>query len=265
MKIKNITGVTRLFDLGRRSQELAANQILKTDDDVKTQEAVGRHVEAGSLQLIEPPRASNALYTRPTPVTFAVKTGALARWADGDILTMCGVVFEVDTNSTITTGRIAVTDDLGDLPGLETSFDTSFLAAEEELAAVGITYVGKKTLGGATTYVFNLDTDVTSLVTFAAAFTNAGGSGTAPSVIKPAALSHIAPQQVCVDAVVPSGATKVVFTLPCTQILGIPVVAVFDGSGLAVAYSTTPTISGQTVELTSLTAGYVVTIIAWVR
>lgn len=265
MKIKNISGTAKLFSLGRRSVTLAANQVVSLDDEPTVVREVARRVKEGSLQLIEAPADHLGLYSQITPTSFAFKPGALLRWADGDTLNLCGVIFEVDTNATYTAGRIPVTTSLADLANLEAAFHTSFGASAVALADAGIAYVGKQTLGAVTTYVFSLDIDVTAVSAFVGTPTNAGGSGTAPSVIKPADLSVINPQQVTVDAVVPAGATRLALALPCTRILGTPVVSVVDGAGADVTYTQAPTISGNTIELTSLTAGHVATIIAVVR
>lgn len=274
MKIQNISGVSQLFSLGRRAVQLTPNEIITIDEDEKTVAAVMVLANAGSLKVVEGPASASFSRTAAPKVTFGLAFGALTRWADGDSVKVANVIFEADTNSTRTvagSNLVDVAADIGvSITAVENKFITAFStgAGKAALAAVGVKYLERVTIGSVVTLMFELDTARTAQASAISntAFTNAGGSGTAPSVVHAAAVSGGSAALAVVDVVVPAGQTAVVARLPYRQILGVPEVTVRDSGGVVQTYSSANvSVTGVNVKLVSLTAGHTATIVVPVR
>lgn len=264
MKIQNITGVSKLFSLGRRSMQLAIGEVVNIQDDPAVVDAVMKHAREGFLKVIEGPADSQVLRSKTPFSTIAIRCGAFARWANNDHLALNGVKFEADTDSTRTvTGSVLVA--LGaDIAAWEANLVAAFAANASALAAAGLTYLGKKTVNSLSTMFFKLDTTVVPVADSVVAFTNAGGSGTAPTVITASAVDTQNTSVCTVDILVPAGKTSVAVKLPYDQLLGTPQVTARNSSGVL---QSAPTVNsdGPFLEITGLTAGHTATIVAFCR
>jgi len=102
MTIKNITGATYTFKIGKRSFVLADQATTVADEDtVAIQDAV-REANAGNIQIItEPSIVQLAQYFAGTPAREGYVAVDLNTVVDGNTITIAGEVFEFDSNSTV--------------------------------------------------------------------------------------------------------------------------------------------------------------------
>ncbi len=265
MKIQNITGVAKLFSFGRRAMHLAVGEIVTIADEPSIITAVMALADAGSIKVLEGPATSQVFHSKsPLPV-IGVRLGAFARWADGDHLNLCGVKFEADTNATRSVTGSKLVTLITDIATFQTNMIASFATNAAALAAVGLTYLGVKTLNSLPTLFFSLDTDITPVASAVSSFTNAGGSGTAPSVVTAAVAETKGAQLSVIDITVPAGKTSVAMHLPYdTMLQAAPEVTVRTSGGVLQAAPTVYNSDGF-IEVTGLTAGHIVTIVAFVR
>lgn len=270
MKIKNISGKRSLFSLGRRSMELAINEIVNLQDEPAVVAAVQALAAEGKLQVIEGPATSQNLSGREALAGFAVKVGAITQWLATNTLNIEGVVFEVTTNGTRTIPGSILVDKSGGVT-TDAHIAASFAAAMNSAAGVaalkrvGVTLAGLRTLNAVSVLAFTLDTNVLPLSLLSVTITKTGSTGAAPTYSTVAETSSKNASVSVVDVTVPVGATSVVVTLPYAQLLSAPSVTIRNPAGVLQAAPSATYVDGSTVELTGLTAGHIATIVAFTR
>ena len=105
MKIKNVSGATLTFKVGNRSYVLASNATTAVSETTDSLEDVIREVEAGNLELVGAPAISQFAGTPACPGYVSVDLNTVV---DENTLTVGGVVFEFDDDSTVTGTNTAV-------------------------------------------------------------------------------------------------------------------------------------------------------------
>lgn len=107
MKIKNVSGATATFQLGKRSTvTLANNGTAIVADDYKTMTDVLSWVKLNQLEVVEGDAASHVV--TETGVK-GYKLITLDTVVDTDIITIAGVNFEFESTSGVTEGNVSVT------------------------------------------------------------------------------------------------------------------------------------------------------------
>lgn len=136
MKIKNVSGATLTFKTGNRSHVLASNAITAVDETTDSLADVVREVEAGNLELVGSPAVAQFA---GTPARHGYVAVDLNTVADTNTLTVGGVVFEFDSNSTVTGTNTAVDIGTGS-PSHATIADRlkTAINANATLAALGL-------------------------------------------------------------------------------------------------------------------------------
>jgi hypothetical protein len=107
MKIKNVSGSTKTFQLGRRNTvALANNGTALVNDDPETMSDVLAQVRKNYLEVVEGVPASNVV-TKTGVKGYKLIT--LDTVVDTDIITIAGVNFEFESTSGVTSGNVSVT------------------------------------------------------------------------------------------------------------------------------------------------------------
>ncbi len=138
MKVKNISGATLTFKAGKRTYTIGNNVTTTIDDTLDALNDAIENVEAGRLELVTVPAVASYA---GTPARYGYADINLnSTLADGDILTIAGVVFEFDTaaSNSITAGRTRVLLDAGPAHATTAAALKTAINADTTLIALGL-------------------------------------------------------------------------------------------------------------------------------
>lgn len=105
MKIKNVSGATLTFKVGKRSYSLASNATTSVDETTDALSDVIREVEAGNLELVGAPAIA---HYSGTPARDGYVSVDLNTVVDTNTITIAGEVFEMDDDDTVTGDNTSV-------------------------------------------------------------------------------------------------------------------------------------------------------------
>jgi hypothetical protein len=105
MKIKNVSGATLTFKVGKRTHSLASNATTTVDETADALSDVIREVEGGNLELVGVPAIAHYAGTPARAGYVAVDLNTVV---DTNSITIAGEVFEMDDNDTVTGDNTAV-------------------------------------------------------------------------------------------------------------------------------------------------------------
>lgn len=138
MKIKNITAKPITIQIGFPTQTIAAGATATFDDTPQAFADVQRWITANVIQLVDANVGAGLVGTVNVPANKLLL--ATGQPSDGDTVTINGVVFEWDSNATITAGNVAVT--IGGTLNLSLRALGAAINANTTLSNLGITYRG---------------------------------------------------------------------------------------------------------------------------
>lgn len=140
MTIKNISGATFTFKVGKRSFVLADQATAIVAEDTVSIEDVVREANAGNIQIMtEPSIVQLAQYFGGTPARYGYREVDLNTVADTNTLTIAGKVFEFDADSTVTGSNTAI--DIATGTPSQTTIATRLktaINADTDLIALGL-------------------------------------------------------------------------------------------------------------------------------